>query len=177
MQEQFYEIVSVCYTKEAANIFLSNCSALDKNCLIDEKNLPKVHYNKSLTCSEDHGDSCPPGLFCEGGQCECGVYPNYIVSCNSTTSSVLECNCATFNEKKKLVLAGVCFYGCRGQSKKSSNVYHPLPRTDKTLNNAMCKSFNRTGTLCGRCLPDHYPLAYFFNMTVHIPVGTGGGMS
>ena len=29
----------------------------------------------------------------------------------------------------------------------------------------MCKSSNRTGTLCGRCLPDHYPLAYSFNMT------------
>ena len=65
---------------KAASLSLQrNCSDLDNNCLIDEKNFPKVHYNKSLTCSEDQEDACPPGLFCEGGQCECGVYPNYIV--------------------------------------------------------------------------------------------------
>ena len=158
--------VSVCYTQEASSLSLQ--STLDKKCLIDGKNLaisPEEHCNKSLTCSEDQEDACQPGLFCEGGQCECGVYPNYIVSCNGTTLSVLQCNCATFNEEKKLVLVGACFYGCRGWSNECINVYHPLPRTGKALNDAMCKYFNRTGALCGRCLPDHYPLAYSFNMT------------
>ena len=28
-----------------------------------------------------------------------------------------------------------------------------------------CKAINRTGTLCGRCLPDHYPLTYSFSFT------------
>ena len=167
MPVQFHELIVIllisilCCPQEAAS-----SPQVDEKCLIDEKNLatsPEVHCNKSLTCSEDQEDACPPGLFCEGGQCECGVYPNYIVSCNNTTSSVLQCNCATFNEEKKLVLAGACFYGCRGQANK--NVYHPLPKTGKALNDVMCKSLKRTGTLCGRCLPDHYPLAYSFNMT------------
>ena len=171
MPVQLYKIgiilLSVYCTKEAASLSLqSKCNGLDKKRLIEENNLPNVYCNQSLTCSEDQEDSCPPGLFCEGGQCECGVYPNYIVSCNGTTSSVLDCNCATFNEEKKLVLAGACLYGCGGQSNKNiNNVYHPLPRTGKALNDEMCKYFKRTGTLCGRCLPDHYPLAYSFNMT------------
>ena len=159
-------LVSICCTQEIASLSQRrNCIPLGKKCLIEEATSPEGHCNKSLTCSEDHEDSCPPGLFCEGGQCECGVYPNYIVSCNGTASSILQCNCATFNEEKKVVLAGACFYGCKGQSNKNSNVYHPLPRTGKALNDVMCKSFNRTETLCGRCLPDHYPLAYSFNMT------------
>lgn len=29
----------------------------------------------------------------------------------------------------------------------------------------MCRYMNRTGTLCGRCLPDYYPLAYSFNFS------------
>ena len=166
----FIILVSICFTLEIASLSQErNCVALSRKCKMDDKNLatsPEVHCNKSLTCLEDQEDACPPGLFCEGGQCECGVYPNYIVSCNGTTSSVLECNCVTFNEEKKVVLAGACLYGCRGQSNKNSNVYHPLPRIGKALNNAMCKSsYNRTVTLCGRCLPDHYPLAYSFNMT------------
>ena len=128
---------------------------------------PEVHCNKSLTCSKDQEDACPPGLFCKEGQCECGVYPNYIVSCNGTTSSVLQYNCATFNEEKKVVLVGASFYDLyRGQTDKNINLYHPLPRTGKALNDVMCSSsYNRTGTLCGRCLSDHYPLAYSFNMT------------
>ena len=67
------------------------------------------------------------------------ILTTYIVSCYGTTSSVLECNCATFNEEKKLVLVGASFYGCRGQSNKSNFVYHPLPKTGKALNDAMCK--------------------------------------
>ena len=28
-----------------------------------------------------------------------------------------------------------------------------------------CTDMNKMGALCGECLPDHYPLAYSFNMT------------
>ena len=85
MSVQFYEMVflllSVCYWQEIASLSEQrNCSALDKKCLIKKNlaTLPEVHCNISLTCSEDQEDACPPGLFCEGGQCECGVYPNYV---------------------------------------------------------------------------------------------------
>ena len=93
------------------------------------------------------------------------ILTTYIVSCNGTTSSVLDCNCVTFNEEKKLVIVAACIYGCGGQSNKSSNVYNPLPRNGKALHHLMCKSFKRTGALCGRCQPNHYPLAYSFNIT------------
>jgi hypothetical protein len=28
----------------------------------------------------------------------------------------------------------------------------------------MCEHFNRTGVLCGRCQPEHYPLAYSYDL-------------
>ena len=82
MPVQFYEIVillvSICCLQEITSSSKQRHSvALDEKCLIDEKNfiLTEVLCNKSL---KDQEDVCPPGLFCEGGQCECGVYPDYV---------------------------------------------------------------------------------------------------
>ena len=47
----------------------------------------------------------------------------------------------------------------------SDSIYHPLPSNISSLDNTLCRSFNRAGRLCGRCLPNHYPLAYSFNLT------------
>ena len=44
-------------------------------------------------------------------------------------------------------------------------VYYNLPRNISTLSILLCQPLKRTGALCGRCLPDHYLLAYSFNMT------------
>ena len=116
-----------------------------------------------LPCS---GISCPPGLFCKEGECQCGVYPHGIVRCNGTLAFVQRSDCVTYSEDRNLTLAGYCLGGLW---KKTANVsdflYHPLPRTTDHLNKIMCKSTNRTGALCGRCLPDHYPLVYSYNMT------------
>ena len=117
----------------------------------------RSHCNVSLICSEK--DICPPGLFCEEGTCQCANhYPLNILSCNGTASSLLDCYCATWDRDRNVTLTGACVYGC-------FEVYVPLPQEIDKLNDKMCKRWNRTGALCGRCLPNHYPLAYSFNLT------------
>ena len=117
----------------------------------------KSHCNVSLMCSES--DICSPGLFFEEGACQCAdLYPLNIISCNGTASSLLHCYCATWNRDRNVTLTGACVYGCVEDA-------FPLPQDIDKLNDKMCKQWSRTGALCGRCLPDHYPLAYSFNLT------------
>ena len=125
--------------------------------------LPTVNSssNHSLVCSNDH--PCPPALFCEEGKCKCGHYPYDIIKCDEDkgTSAVLDCHCASIIEGKKVTVAGACVYNCENYCANSEDlVYHPLLKND-----TICSSFNRTGALCGMCLPEHYPMAYSFNLT------------
>ena len=125
--------------------------------------------NYSRTCSEKLPDSCPPGLFCESGHCECGEYPNSYLKCNGTGAELLRIFCITFDPHKNMTSVGNCLRqlspSASGVNYADHTLYNPLPNSVHDLDRMMCRSFNRTGTLCGRCLPDHYPLAYSFNIT------------
>ena len=115
------------------------------------------------SCSyENSRRECLPGLFCDGIKCRCGHYPYNIIKCDEDdgTSKVLHCYYATFDEEKNMTLVGPCIYSCGQDSDHIDRVYHSL-----TKNTSICSSFNRAGALCGRCLPEHYPLAYSFNLT------------
>ena len=65
----------------------------------------------------------------------------------------------------------------------SDTLYHVLPRNASQLDDIMCKHLmiSRTGTLCGRCLPDHYIPWLTSSMQLvslaHMPSGTGSGTS
>ena len=127
------------------------------------------HEKSPVQCSEMSPDTCPPGMFCNDTHCECGVYPDRFISCNGSSTMILRSFCVSFNSSKNLTLVGNCI---RKLSRSSSSVdfasdtlYHALPKSVHKLNDMICKPLNKTGTLCGRCLPDHYPLAYSFNMT------------
>ena len=120
--------------------------------------------NASSVCSQEQGSpSCPPCSFCIGGECKCGVYPYDVVHCNKTSSSILSCNCATFDAGRNVTMVGSCSFGCTSPVKNT--LYRELPQNISNLNEMMCKPFNRTRVLCGRCLPDHYPLAYSLNLS------------
>ena len=131
-----------------------------------EANAPS---NGSLLCTNIRPDSCPPGLFCVDGHCECGVYPYNAITCNGTDSFALQYNCVTFDEVKGVFSVGACIRNRERTKVKgamtSDTLYHQLPRNVTLLDTMMCKTMKKTGTLCGRCLPDHYPLAYSYNMT------------
>ena len=127
-------------------------------------------YNslQAQTCSEGDREACPPALFCVESHCRCGVYPYNIISCNGTASLVLRRYCVTYDNKTNLTLIGSCIREYN-KNKISANygesLFHVLPSNQYGLQHDMCQPTNRTGTLCGRCLPGHYPLAYSFNTT------------
>ena len=115
----------------------------------------------SLTCS--NSSSCALGLFCRDGCCKCGdKYPDVKIKCSDARLSVMRSYCVTSDEDSNTTFAGDCWHSIKYPLDRPLLLYHQLPLD---LNYTMCKSLKRTGTLCGRCLPDHYPLAYSFNMT------------
>ena len=118
--------------------------------------------------SIEQDSACPPGLFRNESKCVCGVYPANIMSCNGATASVQSCNCVTMDENNNVTLVGGCmYYHCASHISKfgAEMLYHPLPTTNTSqLTREVCKSLNRTGVLCGRCPPGHYPIAYSFDM-------------
>ena len=64
--------------------------------------------NRSLPCSNMHPDSCPPGLFCVDGRCECGVYPFNDITCNGTDSFTLQYYCVTFDREQQVISVRAC---------------------------------------------------------------------
>ncbi len=125
-----------------------------------------------LPCSDEESDACPPGLFCKGGHCECGVYPNNYIQCDNSshTSMVLRSFCVNFDEQRNLTLVGDCLRVIDRENKPGVDyasyvLYHQLPRSVHQLNEEMCQSLSRTGALCGSCQDGYYPLAYSFNWT------------
>ena len=135
--------------------------------------------NNSQSCSDNsesnivYGDSflfgmeCPPGLFCNHNRtCKCAhyPYPDDIIKCDEEkgTSAILDCYCATFDDSKYVTQVGACMYNCNKNKNGYDDVYNSLTRNNLMIT---CSSFNRAGVLCGRCLPEHYPLAFSFNLT------------
>ena len=156
---RFLILALYCWTQ----INIAKASVLGSN------DVSSVPFKGSLRCSDSQSEFCPPGLFCVNSYCKCGVYPDNIISCNGTAAVVMRNYCVTFDKVRNATSVGG--YLRPWNASKSGNfygskvLYHQLPRNIYHLNKEMCGSLNRTGTLCGSCKPDHYPLAYSFNMT------------
>ena len=66
----------------------------------------------------------------------------------------------TFDSENGELFEGNCIENCQNQRQ-----YMPLPLNVSELNQLMCEErWNRTGRLCGRCLPGHSPLAYSYDI-------------
>ena len=111
-------------------------------------------------------DECPPWTQCNGTKCECKkrLEDYREVKCNDHLQlSVIRCNCVTFDNNSNDLVVGHCIENCDNGYIKSE--YLPLPNNVFQLNQFMCEEkWNRTGRLCGRCLPGHSPLAYSYDM-------------
>ena len=121
--------------------------------------------NGSLTCSEIYGDSCPPGLLCKDGLCECPNQYPHMITCDNASLLVHSGFCVTYDEKRRNILVGSCVYSSDTFYIKDGNFSIVSGIFPMSIKNTVCNSYSRTGALCGSCLPDHYPLAYSFNMT------------
>ena len=131
---------------------------------------PEALVNETSTCSEEQVDSCPIGLFCKSGKCECGQYqyPQDITICDKRSLSILNYVCATFDKEKKVVQVGCCLYNSGTEKEERTqhrSLYTSFHLNASDLNNAACGRFERNGTLCGRCRVGYYPQAYSYNFT------------
>ena len=105
--------------------------------------------------------------FCDNGSCTCAAVPMEVLRCDTRkNSSILSCNCITFDETGSVTEIGNCIYNCGSRYEKGHvfTGYTPIPLETAELNERMCgMRFNRNGTLCGKCKDGYYPLAYSYN--------------
>ena len=92
--------------------------------------------------------------------CHCGSTVHGAVTCNEQTKEVmvLDCYCMTTDSTNQTVV-GSCIYNCFNLSHNGQyqdNIYHQAPSD--------CTYLHRSGTLCGECEIDHFPLAYSYNV-------------
>jgi hypothetical protein len=85
------------------------------------------------------------------------------MKCGAEGFAMVTDYCATFDPEQNIMLAGPCVWNCGGSSHCGTvtgnyYIYKNLP-----LDFDICKLLKRTGVLCGRCLPEHYPLAYSYS--------------
>ena len=146
----------------------TECSRGESSLTMDGRITSEVLSNESCNTS--------PWQYCNNGTCTCGHTPHDALQCEiGKNLTVLSCYCATVNQSNFLNELGSCFYNCGNFDKSNpSNIqYITLPNTTDYLDEFMCgKHFNRTGTLCGRCIKNYYPPAYSFDMNcVECPNG------
>ena len=124
--------------------------------------------NIKITDSFEANLKCPPWAECNSNECICRKelqkYSNTI-KCNNVTLqlSVGICNCVTYDDSTGEVVMGRCLENCF--KPRYNKMYLSLPSNASELNQFMCEErWNRTGRLCGKCLPGHSPLAYSYDM-------------
>ena len=118
------------------------------------------HATEKTTPTET--TACPVGFFYENDCCRCGQNPSDIIKCDGTNLLALDCICVTFDNLTRTVSAGACIFNCG--AKRKNELYHIIEKAAEKVEK-FCTLRGRTGTLCGECLPNHYPSAYSFNMS------------
>ena len=112
--------------------------------------------------------ACSFGYYCSNGSCQCRKAPNGTVKCNEESFAVLNCYCASTDRERKVVHVGPCIYVFCFVSLLKWNISEYVA-PNQFYQEPYCKYLNKTGTLCGRCLPGHYPLAYTYDIYSCIP--------
>ena len=131
-------------------------------------------FVQSQTPQCQNNSDCPLWGECNNSGCVCrNGLSNDKIKCEPETLqlSVINCHCVTFDNETRELTEGKCIENCENGDDKSE--YLPLPLNINKLNQFMCEEkWNRTGRLCGKCLPGHSPLAYSYDMScVKCPEG------
>ena len=115
-----------------------------------------------MSCSED--EECQPIQFCNESSDHC-QFRKRPINFLHTYSIMKRGYCATFDKNTSSLSVGICLNNIKCFCYDLNNKYYRLPQKTSQLNEYMCQGTKRTGQLCGRCLPNNYPLAYSYNMT------------
>ena len=126
---------------------------------------PETQASTQLhSCKAD--TDCLPWTECNNTKCICKDFELMNnIRCDKDTLqlSVIRCHCVTLDNVTNQLIQGNCIENCENNYYKSD--YLSLPKNVSQLNQFMCeKRWNRTGRLCGKCLPGHSPLAYSFDV-------------
>ena len=116
-------------------------------------------------------NKCSAWSYCDlNNTCRC--YQNtdqkFVCSEFGERTDILSCYCLTVNSKENTTEVGICIYNCNRLRDDKTGVkvdYTPLPDNIEDLNSYMCGIFNRTGTLCGKCIGSTRIRAYSFDMS------------
>ena len=110
----------------------------------------------SLFCPDK--DSSTICYYCRDGQAICNELPNSILRCSEGSVVLLESYCLSYDSKNSKIFAGRCPYN-KPRKALVDVIY-------KNVAEFKCNdSLKRSGTLCGECEGDYYPLAYSYNLT------------
>ena len=91
-----------------------------------------------------------------------------ILDLEGNHSFVLSCYFLTHNEVMNTTEVGLCLYNCDYMGRSKSDIYLDyslLPYNDSSLDATMCGKYNRTGTLCGKCINNTFMQVYSYNMS------------
>ena len=97
------------------------------------------------------------------GKCTCGVlYGSSLVLCSNHDKNfqvaVLHGFCITPAAlDNQTLIVGTCQYNMLNYHTKSNPFYFVLPQDPGLVDSAMCGAYQRTGQLCGDCIPGYSP--------------------
>ena len=115
----------------------------------------------------DVTSECPAWFGCNNHTCECNNRPEHIINCDGDRASVLPCYCVTEDQvSNRGLVVGSCIFNCARSPKDGIYYqYFLISLNISTLNEDTCGRFNRTGRLCGNCLPNLSPKVYSFSLS------------
>lgn len=161
------------HTQIKQNVYKHFTGQLDTFDRKMNKNISTAHINDKR-CSND--SECVPWAFCNVSSCVCRetLENEHILKCGTNTLelSVIKGYCVTYDNSTGHMSIGMCIENCETNYGRR---YIPLPTSPSAINQFMCiDKWNRTGRLCGKCLPGFSPLVYSFDMRcVECPEGNG----
>ena len=109
------------------------------------------YYNEQVTSIECSKTWTVPNE--NGSGCKCGDSLNEVVYCSHSTLEVdiLVCHCMTFSDIFNKTVVGYCYFNC-----DFLDYFHvAIERT--------CKTLNRKGQMCGKCLDGYSPPIYSYS--------------
>lgn len=108
---------------------------------------------------------CPPWSICDEQKCTCRMQTLGYIQCGRNVTKLQSCHCLTFDHENVQFKLGKCLYSCGNKGSAVINkLYFTVTNGALKFNLEMCGYLNRTGTLCGQCLPNHWPQAYSYQM-------------
>ena len=131
----------------------------------------EVLYSSSKSfCVSNQPIQCPLWAYCDNtdGTCKWKNTDAIVMDLEGNHTFILSCYCLTNNAVMNTTEVGLCLYNCDYMGKSKSEIYLDyslLSYNYSSLDYTMCGKYNRTGTLCGKCINNTFMQVYSYNMS------------